>query len=248
MLAPDWTWWSAVPAVLAVIALLLIPGGLLLRVLGVRDPRAWGAAPLLSTSIVTVGGIVASWLSIAWGLPALLGSVALACLVAEGLRRLIHSEPRGAEDRGLLDVPAAMLGLSTGLAVAATIFLAASGSPGAIPQQPDPILHLGITETFVEDRDISALTGLRFMAEDDAGFYHAAIHGIAATVALVTGAPSAVAMSSTVLVVVALVFPAGMLLLVPSSPGWQRRSPLACGGWGTHSTSGRQRTHPWLPA
>lgn len=213
MLAPDWSWLDTVPVVLFAVALFLVPGGVFCRLLGLRDSLIWGAAPLLSTSMIVVGGIVASRLSIPWGLGTLLGFIALVWLAGAVIRRIVGDEPFDAALDPPVSVKAAATGLSTAFMIATLILVTASGSPGNFPQQPDVIPHLGLTTAFMEDRDISTLTGHRFVSETNPTFYHAAVHAVAATVGLLTGAPPVVAMSSTILVVVGLVFPAGMLFL-----------------------------------
>lgn len=210
MLAPEWTWSGTAPVILVSALLLFAPGTFAARVLGARGWNAFALGPLLTATIVGVSGVLASFMKVDWSAVVLLVAISLSCLAAFGVR-LILNRWRAPE---LLDTwsSAAAPALIAAAVIAGWIVVSASGQPGNFPQHPDTIFHLGVSKFLLEREDISSLTASGFSTSRP-GFYPAALHGVVATVSMLTGAPAVVAMSSVLVVVVSLVWPLGMMSL-----------------------------------
>ncbi|MEA5153955.1 DUF6541 family protein [Raineyella sp.] len=89
MLAPDWTWPSAVPLVLAAVALLWVPGAALAAGLGAGRWPAVALGPLMTTGLVSVGGIITPFLGLRWTRPVAVAWLLLPPLLAWGVRLLL---------------------------------------------------------------------------------------------------------------------------------------------------------------
>lgn len=211
MLAPDWTWLTSAPVILAAVALFWIPGSLLGAALGAGRWPSIAMAPVLTTSLISVGGILCGAVGIRWAL----GPILLFCLLLPAIllliRLLVKRPPR-------LDAPAVRVGeVLAGGAVAALVaivtVLGGITHPGDIPQQPDAIFHLGAVRYFLDTGSISSLTANGFNAPDAPGFYPAALQGVTATLVVLTNAPIVIAMQAVLLVTAALIWPLGLIFM-----------------------------------
>lgn len=203
------TWLEALPVVVTGLLLVMVPGVVALRLLGVRGLAAWAVAPLLSVGTVTLTGVAASAAGVRWGLGPLVAGCLLLWLAAGVLGRLLR--PVG-------EPPPASLGPAlVGLAVAAVgfclVFLPITDRPDRFPQQPDTIFHLGAAQWMLDHGDISTLHATGFWAIGGGGFYPAAFHGLVVTVSQLSGAPVVVSSSVLAVLTAALVWPLGCLLL-----------------------------------
>ncbi len=208
------TWLQAVPVVAFAALLLVAPGALGARLTGLRWATAVGIGPLLSTTAIAVGGIVAALLDIRWGVGPLavsLGVVVGACAVV-GLLSRSRPEPAPG-DRGDGSPWSLLVGLALALVVALLVVVPETARPTAFPQSPDTVYHLGTIKWMVEGHLISSLDAGGFASPTGGGFYPAAFHGVAATVAIVTGATPVVAASCVALVLAGVVWPLGLLVL-----------------------------------
>ncbi|WOQ16445.1 DUF6541 family protein [Raineyella sp. W15-4] len=216
MLAPDWTWFTAVPIVLAVVALLWIPGTALAAGLGAGRWPAIALAPLMTTGLVSVGGILTALVGIRWGLGAVLFWLIAVPVLVCGIRLLLSRSGRRV---WRFDAPTVRwwevaVGLAIAVVVAGYVFRAGTVRPGNIPQQSDQIYHLGLVRWMLDAGNLSSLTADGFNYPEALRFYPAAFHDVAATVVLLTGAPIVVVESSLLLVSCGLVFPLGMMLML----------------------------------
>lgn len=223
MLTPGtYAWPDAVPAVLVAVAVLVVPGAVAARLVGVRAGLALAVGPALSTVVVVVGGSVAGAVGVAWGAVPLVVTVLLAwCLAAAvgALARRISPHSPGSATATAPDGPrsAQVLGVCVGLVAAAVVvgyvLVRASSTPEEFPEHPDTIFHLGVTQWMATSADVSFQHGTRFTGAVTNVGYPVAFHSVAATVALLSGVPAVVAVSALVLVAAALVWPLGMALL-----------------------------------
>lgn len=209
MLAPTWTWWSCLPVALVAVGVLFGPGAGVLALLGLRRWVAVSAAPLVTVTLVGSGGLAFGLSGLPWTplTAALLAAVVLAGAWAVGRRR-----PGPAREP--LAAPDAHRALATALAavIIVAVVVQAAGRPGNFPQNPDMLYHLDLTRWFVDHATASSLDTSLGTAGPQ--FYPAALHGVAATVAVVTGAPAIIALTCTELAFVAVAWPLGLFALL----------------------------------
>lgn len=150
---------------LAAAALLLVPGSLLLFVLGEKRALAWTMAPSLTVLMAAALGAVYPYLSIRWEpVTALVG--ALVVMGAAGLtRRLTTATPQDeaptAIDGGSIGVVDAVVGL--GFLVVLTVrkltVVPAMGGLDAVNNAYDAFFHASLVAHIRETGDASILTG-----------------------------------------------------------------------------------------
>lgn len=224
MLVPDaWTWAGTVPIILAALALLIVPGLGVALILRIRVGLALGLAPVLSTGLFVIGGIVCGALRVRWSLGATILTVGvawLASLVARVVlppcRPELSSPLRQSNGRAagkLGQTVAAAAGVVFAFSFFTWLYIRSAGSPDAFPQQPDTILHLALPQWMIAQGDVSYFHALAFTSGDESGGYPVAWHVMVATLSMATGAPVAVATSAFVLVVAGVVWPLGMAVL-----------------------------------
>ncbi len=218
-------WWGALPAVLTTVAVLLVPGGVAVRLLGVRGLLAVGVAPLVSVSTIAGGAVVVQPLGLPWRPATFVGVVVVSWLAAAGVGRLV---PRAGKDVGPLRARGWLAGTTVAAALVIWVYLRLTDGPTNFPQQPDTVFHLGLIRWIVEGGDASSLHAGGYSATDNA-FYPAAFHDVAATVGLLTGASAFVTAAALALVTAALVWPLGAVLLARLVIGEGRAVPLATG-------------------
>jgi len=119
--------------------------------------------------------------------------------------------PRGATRANA--VRSCNVGLAIAAAVVGIVFIPLTQTPEAFPQQPDTIFHLGVVQWMRERGDISSLHAAGFSSASGTGFYPAAFHGVVATLAQLSGASATVSTSAFVLVVAAVIWPLGAMML-----------------------------------
>ena len=219
MLAPEWTWLASVPVFWVAFAVLYLPGVALLAALRLRLWTVVAAAPLVTVTLIGVGGLLFWAVGAPWAPATFAGWVAalLACAVLIGRRW-----PGPGLAPGLLDAHRAGAVLLAAAIIGRVVQLAAV-RPGNFPQNPDMIFHLDLTRWFVEHASVSSLDASLGVASP-VQFYPAALHGVAATVAMVTGAPAIIALTCVQLLFVAVAWPAALIALLDalSPPTWQR--------------------------
>ncbi len=225
------SWWSAVPAALVVAALLFVPGGVCLALLGTRARVAVAMGPVVTVTLLAVGGTVCQLAGHGWGAAALTVTVGLAWAACGAAGRWLRHRPdplpRGGPDPGSASVrrggllrPAAEVG---GYALAALVvgrvLVTASGDPRAFPQHPDTIFHLGTPQWMVRHHDISVLHSFGFTGATSRTPYPVGFHEVTATATMISGAPVVVVSSAMVLVMMGVVWPLGAGLLARSVLG-----------------------------
>ncbi len=213
------------PALVAGLALLLVPGAVALVL--ARAPRlvVVGAAGPVTVSVVTVAGVVAGGAGIPWTPVTFVGSVVLSWVVAAGVGRV---RGHGAAAEGTA-VDGRLLALALGAAavLAAWPAMAAMGAPTSLPQQPDTIFHVGTIQSMVAAQDVSTLHAVGFDHPTSTGFYPAAFHAVAATLIEFTGVPVDVAVTVVALVTGSVLWPAGMVLLGATALGQRTATVVA---------------------
>lgn len=230
------SWFSTVPIVAACLALLFLPGSLILLALGLRKPAFIAVAPPLTVSLVAVIAIVAPYLGIAWSpLPVIAGTV-LAAAAIFGIRQLIERRRPGADhQRPAFTRPTwvhaiAAAGFVIGAGSIALQLHQAFGRPESISQTFDNVFHLNAVRYVLESGNASSMT-LTGMTNGDNPpyFYPAAWHGLASLLIQITGAPLTVSVNVLNLCIAAAVWTLGCMFLVRSIMG---PNPYAVGAAG----------------
>ncbi len=203
-------WFTQAPALVAALGVLLLPGLVIARGLGIRGLALWALAPVASTAAV---GLLAVLLGAA-GIPWALWSVTLGCLLVAALAWIAGLALR-------LRVPvrrptrrsAALLaaGFTIGISLGVLRFCFYVGEPGAISQTNDATFHLNAVRYILESGSASPLHLTGFMGV--ASIYPSAWHAIASVVVMASGASIPVAANMVALVIVGAVWPAGIVLL-----------------------------------
>ena len=217
------SWWEAVPVLLTVLVVVLIPGGAVLAALGVRGVALLALAAPASAAVLGGGAIILGLVGVGWAAWEVLPLTAVGVLVAVGLRRRFGSP------EALRHAPPAGAGwyFGGGLAVAALV----GGVPVALglhrldrpPQTYDSVFHLNAVR-YIEDTGhaSSLLLGGLNIQTSGSTFYPAGWHVLAATVVDSIGADPAAVANAMTIVLAAIVLPAGTALATHALlPAWK---------------------------
>lgn len=213
------TWPGLLPAILLAAGLLLLPGGLVLRALGLRGTDALLLAPTASIGVVVlagtiVGGVGADW-TLGTGLVALLLTTLAAMVLGAAV---VRGRPRR---RAPLTWPVAV-GIGVVGTVLAWLVLARSvDAPASLPQMPDLVFHLGAPEWMVRHGSASILDVHRYAGFDGVLSYPGGLHVLLAVLAEWTGMPVIVVAHALLVVVMGWVWPLSAVALarVVLAPG-----------------------------
>lgn len=228
------------------LTLLFVPGVVAALLMRLRLIAALAVGPVLTTTCLSVGGIVAPVVGLRWGPVALALAVLLlwagAAAVGVADRRLRarwggpwfadpeQERPAGANRQRLDPVLVATL---VGLGIAFVVFLASVlpqiRTPEEFPQHPDTIYHLITPQWMINEGTISSLTAGYSAGAQAGGFYPAAFHGFTATISLLTGTNVVVSTSVFVLAVAGVAWPLGCVALALTLFGRRPVVALAAG-------------------
>ncbi|MGZ4600894.1 MAG: DUF6541 family protein [Oryzihumus sp.] len=213
-------WLAAIPALGTTVFVLLAPGLLLALGLGLRGILAWGAAPVFSMSVLTVGAVGASVAGVRWspGVAAACTAASLAFALAVGvaMRRRLRppAEPRHAS-----------LGATAGaaLGVLASLASAVPGMrrPDNLVDSMDAVFHLNRMRSMLTSGDISSLGGT--------GFYPSGFHDLAVTAMQLHPVPLITSSNMVVLAFTAVAWPIGCVAMARQVFG-SRPAPLIAAG------------------
>jgi hypothetical protein len=195
----------ALATALLALALLLLPGWLVLRLIRVRGLLALALAPACSTAVLACGAILAQLVGVRWSMLVVAASTAVALAVALAVRRLTSAgpdSPRTSHADGLL--------LAVGVLLAAVPTIAAMPSIDAYLQRWDAVFHLAALRFADETGSVSTLTlGALSYGDGHASIYPAGWHAIGS---LLPGSPTAaLAIGATVTAALPWVLGCGVL-------------------------------------
>lgn len=192
-------------AALLALALLLVPGWVMLLLVRMRGLLALALAPACSTAVLGCGAILAQIAGLVWSVPVALASGALGLLLALLVRRLAQRAPASPP---LTRADSALLGAGVALAVVPP--LVAMGSVDVYLQRWDAVFHLAALQFVHETGSASTLTlGALSYGDGHASIYPAGWHALAA---LLPGSPTAVlVIGATVTAAVPWVLGCGLL-------------------------------------
>ena len=248
------------------LALLYVPGFLLLKAFRFQNIVALAAAPIMSAAaygvlpiIYAKAGISCNVFNVALA-PTAVFAIASALSIfvlggnstsnADGSSNQESSKPISTNPDKLNDWLVFSLYILCGIVVCSITFIANLGSPEAFFSRYDNQTHLNMTQSFVDSGLWSAIDHSRYAAFDanqspyehySSGFYPNTWHIIVALTCLITSAKVTVASNALVAVVAAFVFPAGMFLLIRALFPYER-SVIIAGAFATVSFA----TYPWV--
>lgn len=207
-------WWSVLPQFLGAAVLLISPGLLVALSLRFRGFNALGLAPALSVGIIVATSTLTPFLNVRFGLiPVAVMALALAAVGMAAVRlRFVRSagpQPSPPSPGALKRlVPFAAFIMAAFLVAASAIKVI--GTPESFSQTYDAVFHLNSVKFALDTGQASSLT---IGGMTGGGFYPAGWNAVASLVAFVTGADVAVAVNITSIVIAAVFWPLGCLLL-----------------------------------
>ncbi|MFC4140315.1 MULTISPECIES: DUF6541 family protein [unclassified Microbacterium] len=196
-------------AAVAVLAVVGIPLGL---AMGLRGLRLWAASAPFALTIVGVSAVLASWLTVTWSILPVLAVAALVGLAILLLRRRLLAPATRSWGRGGWWVVGALTAAAIVMAVRVMTVL---GAADALSQTFDNIFHLNGIRYILTTGSASSLT-LGGMTSGDGSlpFYPAVWHAWVSLVVQLTGTSIPLAVNAVVLATCAIIWPAGLVLLV----------------------------------
>lgn len=224
------TWLPVLWPALSLLLLFAVVGVGTAWAIGVRGLWVAALAPAFTVTIVGLAAIVAPWVGLPWSV----GPVLLLAALIGGVSfvvRIRTTPARGADKRrrGAFDVwPVAAI-----LAAAVVIswrFVQIVGTPEAFSQTFDNVFHMNAIRWIVDTGSASSLSlGQMTSPGGSLPFYPAAWHALAALVVQLTGVSVPVAISAQTLLVSAIVWPLGAVLLTRTLFGGSAVATVAAG-------------------
>ncbi|MCU1532842.1 MAG: hypothetical protein JWO49_2413 [Arthrobacter sp.] len=204
-------WWTFLPQILGAAALLILPGLVISLALRFKGFDALALAPALSVGSIVLTSTLAPFADIRFGLvPVAVVSLVLAAL-GLGAGRFRDSgapAPAAAPERRREAASIAAVVLAAGLLAARVVQV--TGVPEAFSQTYDAVFHLNSVKFALETGESSSLT---IGGMTGGGFYPAGWNAVATLVAATTGVGVPVAVNITSIVLAAVFWPLGCLLL-----------------------------------
>lgn len=224
------SWFDAVPAALASIAWLLLPGLPSTYALGLRGLAAWAMAPVVGVAVLGVTAIIAGSLGIAWSVGLAVGVCVAAAGVVGAVAFLVRRRVpvvREGDPRGLTITAAASL--LPALVLGTITIIRGFGRPDSISQTYDALFHYNTIALIGDTRNGSSLTVSSFGADTPSSFYPAAWHDITSLVVTTSGTsiPGAANLVSAAVAIV--LWPLAALFLTRQIFG-RSRAALAVAG------------------
>ena len=223
------SWVAAIPLMLASGIVLYIPGLVTGYALGLRRLWWWASAPLFSVATYTLTATLLPLIGIPWTLgTAALGAAAVSGIIIFIGRLLL---------RARFELPPSRLrwGWTTGalfFAGGGLLFIGCVGigDPNAISQSWDSVFHYGSLRYAIETANASPFHLPTFTNPGTSGgYYPGAWHATASLVAIVSGTNIPLAISAFNMTVVALVWPASIILLTRQLVSEHPVVPVAAG-------------------
>lgn len=230
MLPTGTTWWGATPLVVVSLLLHLLPGALLLVAARATPRMVVGAAPVVSAGVVGAAVAWTTWTGVRWGVIPLLLTTAVLGGMTLLVVRLLAGRGGAAVDDGATragprarPVPSAAMSLGPAtVAVLGSWWVLVRGipSPSSLQQSHDAGYHVNALARVLSTGDAGWYSvGATSSPLSTTTFYPPGLHAHAALVAQLGGAHPVVALNVVVLVLAAVVWPVGMMLLVREVAG-----------------------------
>lgn len=211
--------WIALLGALAVAAVLLLaPGALLGRLAGLRGLWLWAGAPVYSITAVTLAGVVAGLVGMAWSLLAVAATTAVLAAILLAVRRIPgwRGQARSTGSRRHRWIWAAAPAVAGVIIVLQSV--AALGRPDAISQTFDNVYHLNAIRYLVDVGTASPFE-VGAMTSPTQWFYPIGWHAVASLIVQLLGVSVPIAANATWIAFAALAWPLGAVLLARAFAG-----------------------------
>lgn len=214
-------WFGIWPVMVVTIAVVFLPGALLVSAAGARGLDRFALAAPTSFGLAGTVAVVAGVLDVPFT-PLVFATAAVVLAIAAAIARVAlrgrlprrHHETRPRLDRGAISIWA--LALLAAIGVPAALIgrrvLRAFGGPDNIAQLFDNVFHLNAVKHIAETQSGSSLT-LGNLTEASRGFYPAAMHDLTALVVQLGDFAVPAAANTMALVIAAVVWPVSMIFL-----------------------------------
>lgn len=219
------TWWSAVPAIFAAVALLFLPGYPLVRIIGAQGFAAAALSPAVSCAMVGMAGLISGFTHLRWN-SWLLAAVALICTAAAFLaRRHFHgpdlSQGSTQRPRPLKSI-VWILAVGTPVAIIGGSLTSSMGRPDSFSQKYDNVFHLNAIEFILNTGDASSLTLGRMTSPDSfLAIYPSVWHSLCALLMQLTNVNVLVAQNALTLLACAVIWPTTIICLARALFGFR---------------------------
>lgn len=210
------SWWEALPVGLVAVLLIFVPGLALIATAGGRRFFALAVAPAVSVAVYAVLGILLPVLGVDWGFPAVAVATGLLVAMTALVSWLVRRRRVGTrESAAFPPQPGTVLAVVLAAILITVQLVIVHGSPDHVSQTFDAAFHLNGAKYMLDTADGSSLhlSGL-ILPEGASSFYPAAWHDVVTLVAGLTGGSVIVAATMVNIVIAALVWPLGSILLV----------------------------------
>ncbi|MEV8369419.1 DUF6541 family protein [Microbacterium sp. NPDC064584] len=228
------SWFQAVPSLAVALAVLIIPGAAVASLLRLRGLALLGASAPISISLIAVAALISPWIGLTWSPWVVIGLTLAACLAAVAWSRWVgrpkgtHSTPAG---RRFATAWPLVIAVVTPAVVIGFTLIRSMGQPDYLSQRYDNFFHLNAVQYVLDTGNASPLW-LGTMTSGDTGglpFYPSAWHALVALVVDLSGASVVVSTNAVVIVVAAVVWPVGAVLLTRTLLGRGRAVVIAAG-------------------
>lgn len=207
-------WWSVLPQLLGAAVLLVLPGLLVSLALRFRGFDALGLAPALTVGIVVSTSTLTPFVNVPFGLlpvAVMTAAVATTGFFAARLPWAISTNPETvAASIPILARSAPFAAFAGAAVLVGTSVIKVVGTPQSFSQTYDAVFHLNSVKYALDTGQASSLT---IGGMTGGGFYPAGWNAVASLVASVTGADVTVAVNITSIIIAAVFWPLGCLVL-----------------------------------
>ncbi|CAM2898580.1 DUF6541 domain-containing protein [Actinomyces slackii] len=209
-------WLPHLGRALALLALLFLPGWVMLRLAGMRGLLPLAAAPPVTLAVMALIGQACHWMGIRYSLVSLGLGLALCLLVSWGTARLVlqglPAPVPQALPRPTRGTQARALGAALLAAVLLSLPILTQWDPTLPAQQIDSVFHYNLAWTITQTGDASLLTGASwsFSMRAIPAYYPLMWHALVATVA---SPAQVVATTNALVALVPLIWTLGMAAL-----------------------------------
>lgn len=225
-------WTGALLPILAAVGLLILPGLAISWCLNLRNFSGVALAPVFSTAVVGVSGIVGGWVGIPWSAGLYLAGTTGACVAAVTLSRCLPGRYRNGEGRGISTgtFVSVILAVIAGAVLISWRLMQLFQEPENISQRFDNVFHLNAIRFILDLGNASTLNlGSMTGATGFSALYPAAWHSFVALVSQVSGASIPLAVNSFNIAFSAIAWPLGCIMLVRQVVGPSAVATLAAG-------------------
>ncbi|WP_120493209.1 DUF6541 family protein [Microbacterium phyllosphaerae] len=223
------SWLSAVPAVLATVGILVVPGLVVALLLRQRGLRLLALAPAISVSLIAVAALGAPFVGIRWGLLPV-GILAVVAAVAAAVwSRFVVPRSRVSLRPAISIDWSIVVALVVPALVIAFVLLRSIGDPDFISQRYDNFFHLNGVQYVLDTGNASPLWLGSMTSPGGIPFYPSGWHALVSLVVSTSGASVAIAANATIIVVAAFVWPLSAVFFVRTVLGRGRVVTAAAG-------------------